>query len=232
LASIFNYTNDDVIVENDMNDLDRKAASEKKGQVFEKSIMLGPNKDMQIVTRDFLKKYICYAKSQKSPEITPEVIDFSAKIYSAIRAKTLKYNKDKISMPITVRTLETLIRLATAHAKLRLSKLVEMVDLEVAYGLVEMSIFQDNEQYKDAEEENPEDQEEVYDADRMVDVGDEETEAMKKNQAHSRSQRYQSRHGGVMQQEESPLKSASEKKRTTREPVEPATLSPAKDNGD
>lgn len=94
------------------------------------------------MTRDFLKKYICYAKSQKSPEISQETIDFCAITYSAIRAKAQKCpDPNKISMPITVRTLETLIRLASAHAKLRLSKAVEIKDIEVAYELVEMSIF-------------------------------------------------------------------------------------------
>lgn len=43
--------------------------------------------------------------------------------------------------PVTVRTLETLIRLATAHAKARMSKAVDLVDTEVAVELVQFAYF-------------------------------------------------------------------------------------------
>lgn len=42
---------------------------------------------------------------------------------------------------MTVRTLETMIRLATAHSKLRASKTVEMTDVDIAYGMLKASIF-------------------------------------------------------------------------------------------
>ena len=48
-------------------------------------------------------------------------------------------------LPITIRTYETMIRLSTAHAKLRLSKVVEIEDCVEALRLLNFSLFGDDE---------------------------------------------------------------------------------------
>ena len=44
-------------------------------------------------------------------------------------------------MPITIRTLESMIRLATAHAKLRLDNKITVLDCKVAAELMNKSLF-------------------------------------------------------------------------------------------
>ena len=45
------------------------------------------------------------------------------------------------TQPVTVRTLETLIRISTAHAKARLSKKVDLQDANFAIELVQYAYF-------------------------------------------------------------------------------------------
>jgi DNA replication licensing factor MCM3 len=49
-------------------------------------------------------------------------------------------------MPVTVRTLESLIRLATAHAKCRLSDKVEEKDCDIAVNLMKFTLFADEDE--------------------------------------------------------------------------------------
>jgi DNA replication licensing factor MCM3 len=136
---VFNYLTDDVVIEPELSML----KDEGKGtSMFEKGIANAKtSKATNVVTREFLKKYISFAKSQKAPEIMQECIEYAAQYYATIREKAASYPQDKVAVPITVRTLETMIRLATAHAKLRLSKHVEPSDIETAAFLLNNSIF-------------------------------------------------------------------------------------------
>ncbi|KAJ3305034.1 MCM DNA helicase complex subunit [Kappamyces sp. JEL0829] len=99
--------------------------------------------DIEILSIPFLKKYLYYAKHRINPVLTPEAADFISTHYSELRAKVDGAQDKYRTMPITPRTLETLIRLATAHAKCRLSKQVEQVDAEVAYEILVFALFKE-----------------------------------------------------------------------------------------
>ena len=118
----YNFFSDDFVVEPEM----QKEKNEgKSGLIYEKSSVTVAGKQVNIVTRDFLRKFISFAKSQKAPQLTEDCVEEASKLYSDLRSQTLTTDPSKVSVPVTVRTLESLIRLATAHAKLRLSKTID-----------------------------------------------------------------------------------------------------------
>lgn len=77
-------------------------------------------KKVEVLSVVFIKKYIQYAKSKPAPVLTNGAADWIVGLYSELRNETAEDNRKKTS-PLTARTLETLIRLAMAHAKARLS---------------------------------------------------------------------------------------------------------------
>lgn len=79
-------------------------------------------------------------------------MEYIAGIYANFRQKAAKSDQNKLSQPVTTRTLETMIRLSTAHAKLRFSKTVETSDVDVAIGMLKETIFNENMQKKHVEQ--------------------------------------------------------------------------------
>merc|ERR1719481_1277221 len=87
-----------------------------------------------------MKKYIHIAKCMK-PVLTEEASEMLADEYANLRANDFEGSGVARTQPVTARALETLIRLSTAHAKARLSKLVEAEDAELAIQLVQFAYF-------------------------------------------------------------------------------------------
>ncbi len=95
----------------------------------------------KIVSIEFLKKYIQYAKQRIHPVLTENSSNMIIDIYSDFRNDDS--NKNTRTSPITARTLETLIRLSTAHAKVRLSQTVDLQDVSTAERLLRFSLFKE-----------------------------------------------------------------------------------------
>ncbi|RPA85898.1 putative DNA replication licensing factor Mcm3 [Ascobolus immersus RN42] len=99
-------------------------------------------KKPEVLSMPFVKKYIQYAKSRVKPILTLGASNHISKVYSALRNDGLEGNQRRTS-PLTARTLETLIRLATAHAKARLSSRVEERDAIVAEEILRFALFKE-----------------------------------------------------------------------------------------
>jgi DNA replication licensing factor MCM3 len=111
-------------------------------QVYEKPQNPADETENRVLTRDFLKKYIAFAKSQpRDPEMDMDAVEYSAHAYSYMRIKASNADQDKVAVPVTVRTFEAMIRLATAHAKMRLSKTITDTDIDMALKLQNYCIF-------------------------------------------------------------------------------------------
>ena len=96
--------------------------------IFEKDdqLLYGKTTSQKIVSSRFLRKYIHVARVLK-PVLTREACDIISTEYAKLRAQETVGSGRAKTQPVTARTLETLIRLSTAHAKARMSKRVELV---------------------------------------------------------------------------------------------------------
>src|SRR3989304_898672 len=88
---------------------------------------------------ELFRKYITFAKKLR-PVLQDENKKKLKDFYHKIRALSISENK-KVSMPIAIRHLEGLIRMAEAHAKIRLSDKVEEKDVDAAIELFQNSLL-------------------------------------------------------------------------------------------
>uniref|UniRef100_A0A1A8UEG1 DNA replication licensing factor MCM3 n=1 Tax=Nothobranchius furzeri TaxID=105023 RepID=A0A1A8UEG1_NOTFU len=124
-------------------DPDGLGEEQEELQVYEKhnNLLHGSKKKKdKIVSKEFMRKYIHIAKAI-TPTLTEEAANHIAEEYSRLRSQEQLGSDVARTSPVTARTLETLIRLSTAHAKARMSKAVELVDTEVAVELVQFAYF-------------------------------------------------------------------------------------------
>jgi len=93
-----------------------------------------------LLQHDFLRKYLHFAKTRFKPTLTEEAREYIASRYAEMRSR-----QNERTLPVTARTLETVIRLASAHAKARLSKLVEAdPDCIEAMDILSFALYHEN----------------------------------------------------------------------------------------
>lgn len=79
-----------------------------------------------------------YARHSVDPKLCEEARESIANAYADLRAKA-----DERTLPVTARCLESLIRLASAHAKVRLSKVVDWRDCRSALRFLSYALYGD-----------------------------------------------------------------------------------------
>ncbi|KAF7268434.1 hypothetical protein GWI33_018443 [Rhynchophorus ferrugineus] len=94
----------------------------------------------KILSVDFMRKYIHFVKILK-PALTDEASEIIAEEYSRLRSEEILENDVARTQPVTARTLETMIRLSTAHAKARMSRFVTAEDAHAAIELIQYAYF-------------------------------------------------------------------------------------------
>ncbi|ORX38223.1 MCM2/3/5 family-domain-containing protein [Kockovaella imperatae] len=84
--------------------------------------------DADIIPQDVLRKYIMYAKEHIQPKLQQLDQDKLARLYADLRRESLATG----SFPITVRHLESMIRMSEASAKMNLRDYVRSDDIDLA----------------------------------------------------------------------------------------------------
>ena len=119
------------------------AKKDSTSDVFDKNLMAiraaaaaGMGKKSEFVTVDFLRKYIAFAKSLPAPKLSEAAVDAIAEVYTLMRQQSAN-GEGRYAVVVTPRTLEAIIRLSTAHAKLYLRSTVEPGDVAAVHEILQ-----------------------------------------------------------------------------------------------
>ncbi|KAG0052553.1 MCM DNA helicase complex subunit [Gryganskiella cystojenkinii] len=93
--------------------------------------------DTDIIPQDMLRKYIMYARDRIQPKIHQMDQDKIARLYADLRRESLAGG----SIPITVRHLESMIRMSEANAKMHLREYARSDDIDMAIRVMLESFF-------------------------------------------------------------------------------------------
>ncbi len=100
------------------------------------------NSSDDVLQHDFLRKYLTYAKTRIKPVLTEDARECIVSRFAEMRSR-----QDERTLPVTARSLETIIRLATAHAKARLSPIVEAdPDCAATMDILSFALYHENSQ--------------------------------------------------------------------------------------
>ena len=89
-----------------------------------------------LIEKDLFRKYIAYAKQRFKPHLTDKAVEKIKNFYVTLRNKNVRENQGLTSIPISARQLGSLIRMAEASAKIRLSETVDEEDAEMAIKII------------------------------------------------------------------------------------------------
>ncbi|KAJ3641270.1 hypothetical protein Zmor_027783 [Zophobas morio] len=84
------------------------------------------------IPQEMLRKYLVYARENVHPKLQNMDQDKIANIYSQLRQESLATG----SLPITVRHIESIIRMAEAHARMHLREYVQTDDVNMAIRMM------------------------------------------------------------------------------------------------
>uniref|UniRef100_A0A3Q3AR30 DNA replication licensing factor MCM2 n=1 Tax=Kryptolebias marmoratus TaxID=37003 RepID=A0A3Q3AR30_KRYMA len=122
------YVNDEMLARFVVGSHIKHHPSNKEGGVALEEVVLPNSSDVPPIPQELLRKYILYAKDRVHPKLNQMDQDKVARIYSDLRKESMATG----SIPITVRHIESMIRMAEAHAKMHLRDYVLEDDVNMA----------------------------------------------------------------------------------------------------
>jgi replicative DNA helicase Mcm len=101
-----------------------------------------PDIESTSITTEFLRKYVAYCRQKAHPVLSDDALNEIKTFYVDMRNRESSGDRASRSIPISARQLEALVRMAEAHAKVRLSKIVAKKDARKAIDLLMYCLMQ------------------------------------------------------------------------------------------